>query len=93
MPYILKQINVPVFGTLLTLGLLENKLREHKMLDSTTRHTVVPGEKVKLGQMVVEFIHTNHSIADAVALAIHTPVGVVVHTATLRWTIRPLTVM
>ena len=61
LPYILKQINVPVFGTLLTLGLLENKLREHKMLDSTTRHTVVPGEKVKLGQMVVEFIHTNHS--------------------------------
>ena len=56
LPYILKQLNVPVFGTLLTLGLLENKLREHKMLDSTTRHTVVPGEKVKLGQMVVEFI-------------------------------------
>ena len=84
LPYILKQINVPVFGTLLTLGLLENKLREHKMLDSTTRHTVVPGEKVKLGQMVVEFIHTNHSIADAVALAIHTPVGVVVHTGDFK---------
>ena len=90
MPYILKQINVPVFGTLLTLGLLENKLREHKMLDSTTRHTVVPGEKVKLGQMVVEFIHTNHSIADAVALAIHTPVGVVVHTGDFKVDYTPI---
>ncbi len=90
LPYILKQINVPVFGTLLTLGLLENKLREHKMLDSTTRHTVVPGEKVKLGQMVVEFIHTNHSIADAVALAIHTPVGVVVHTGDFKVDYTPI---
>lgn len=90
LPYILKQLNVPVFGTLLTLGLLENKLREHKMLDSTKRHTVVPGEKVKLGQMVVEFIHTNHSIADAVALAIHTPVGVVVHTGDFKVDYTPI---
>ena len=90
LPYILKQLNVPVFGTLLTLGLLENKLREHKMLDSTTRHTVVPGEKVKLGQMVVEFIHTNHSIADAVALAIHTPVGTVVHTGDFKVDYTPI---
>ena len=90
LPYILKQLNVPVFGTLLTLGLLQNKLREHKMLDSTTRHTVVPGEKVKLGQMVVEFIHTNHSIADSVALAIHTPVGVVVHTGDFKVDYTPI---
>ena len=90
LPYILKQLNVPVFGTLLTLGLLENKLREHKMLDSTIRHTVVPGEKVKLGQMIVEFIHTNHSIADAVALAIHTPVGVVVHTGDFKVDYTPI---
>lgn len=90
LPYILKQLHVPVFGTLLTLGLLENKLREHKMLDSTVRHTVVPGEKVKLGQMVVEFIHTNHSIADAVALAIHTPVGVVVHTGDFKVDYTPI---
>ena len=90
LPYVLKQLNVPVFGTLLTLGLLENKLREHKMLDSTTRHTVVPGEKVKLGQMVVEFIHTNHSIADAVALAIHTPVGTVVHTGDFKVDYTPI---
>ena len=90
LPYILKQLNVPVFGTLLTLGLLENKLREHKMLDSVRLHTVVPGEKVKLGQMVVEFIHTNHSIADAVALAIHTPVGVVVHTGDFKVDYTPI---
>ena len=90
LPYILKQLNVPVFGTLLTLGLLENKLKEHKMLDTTVRHTVVPGEKVKLGQMVVEFIHTNHSIADAVALAIHTPAGVVVHTGDFKVDYTPI---
>ena len=90
LPYVLKQLNVPVFGTLLTLGLLENKLREHKMLDKTRRHTVVPGEKVKLGEMVVEFIHTNHSIADAVALAIHTPVGVVVHTGDFKVDYTPI---
>lgn len=90
LPYVLKQLNVPVFGTLLTLGLLENKLREHKMLDQTVRHTVVPGEKVKLGEMVVEFIHTNHSIADSVALAIHTPVGVVVHTGDFKVDYTPI---
>lgn len=84
LPYVLKQLKVPVFGTLLTLGLLENKLREHKMLDKTTLHTVVPGEKVKLGEMVVEFIHTNHSIADSVALAIQTPVGMVIHTGDFK---------
>jgi len=90
LPYVLKQLNVPVFGTLLTLGLLENKLREHKMLDMVKRHTVVPGEKVKLGQMVVEFIHTNHSIADSVAMAIHTPVGVVVHTGDFKVDYTPI---
>lgn len=90
LPYILKQLNVPVFGTLLTLGLLENKLREHKMLDKVRLHTVVPGEKVKLGQMMVEFIHTNHSIADAVALAIHTPAGVIVHTGDFKVDYTPI---
>ncbi|WP_352399484.1 ribonuclease J [Anaerotignum sp.] len=90
LPYILKQLNVPVFGTLLTLGLLENKLREHKMLDKTALHTVVPGEKVKLGQFNVEFIHTNHSIADAVALAIHTPIGTVVHTGDFKVDYTPI---
>ncbi len=90
LPYVLKQLKVPVFGTLLTLGLLENKLREHKMLDKTTLHTVVPGEKVKLGQMMVEFIHTNHSIADSVALAIQTPVGTVIHTGDFKVDYTPI---
>ena len=92
LPYVLKQLKVPVFGTLLTLGLLENKLREHKMLDKTTLHTVVPGEKVKLGEMVVEFIHTNHSIADSVALAIQTPVGMVIHTGDFKVDYTPIDV-
>lgn len=90
LPYVLKQINVPVFGTLLTLGLLENKLREHNLINQVKLHTVVPGESVKLGQFKVEFIHTNHSIADAVALAITTPVGVVVHTGDFKVDYTPI---
>lgn len=90
LPYVLKEINVPVFGTLLTLGLLENKLKEHGLNKLVTLHTVVPGEKVKLGQFRVEFIHTNHSIADSVALAITTPVGVVVHTGDFKVDYTPI---
>ncbi len=90
LPYVLKDLNVPVFGTLLTLGLLENKLREHELLNQVTCHTVVPGETVKLGQMKVEFIHTNHSIADAVALAITTPLGVVIHTGDFKVDYTPI---
>lgn len=90
LPYVLKDLNVPMFGTLLTLGLLENKLREHDMLNQVTYHTVVPGETVKLGQMKVEFIHTNHSIADAVALAITTPLGVVIHTGDFKIDYTPI---
>ena len=90
LPYVLKEINVPVFGTLLTLGLLENKLKEHGINKLVTLHTVVPGEMVKLGQFKVEFIHTNHSIADAVALAITTPVGVVVHTGDFKVDYTPI---
>ncbi|OUQ60604.1 ribonuclease J [Tyzzerella sp. An114] len=90
LPYVLKDINVPVFGTMLTLGLLENKLREHDLLNSVTLHTVVPGETIKLGQFKVEFIHTNHSIADAVALAITTPLGVIVHTGDFKVDYTPI---
>ncbi len=90
LPYILKEINVPVFGTLLTLALLENKLKEHGLNKLVTLHTVVPGETVKLGQFKVEFIHTNHSIADAVALAITTPVGVIVHTGDFKVDYTPI---
>ena len=90
LPYVLKDLNVPVFGTLLTLGLLENKLKEHGLVNHVTCHTVVPGEFVKLGQMKVEFIHTNHSIADAVALAITTPLGVIVHTGDFKVDYTPI---
>jgi len=90
LPYVLKELDVPVFGTLLTIGLLENKLREHNLLNKRTLHTVVPRETIKLGQMKVEFIHTNHSIADAVAMAITTPVGVVVHTGDFKVDYSPI---
>jgi len=90
LPYILKELNVPVFGTLLTLALLENKLKEHGINKLVTLHTVVPGETVKLGQFKVEFIHTNHSIADAVALAITTPLGVIVHTGDFKVDYTPI---
>lgn len=90
LPYILKELNVPVFGTLLTIGLLDNKLKEHGILDTSIRHVVVPGESIKLGQLKVEFIHTNHSIADAVALAITTPLGVIIHTGDFKIDYTPI---
>lgn len=90
LPYVLRDLNVPVFGTMLTLGLLENKLKEHDLLEKTTLHTVVPGETIKLGQLKVEFIHTNHSIADAVALAITTPLGVIIHTGDFKIDYTPI---
>ena len=84
LPYILKVLNVPVYATRLTLGLIEHKLREHELLDITTRHEVSFGDTVSLGQFDVEFIKTNHSIVDAAALAIYSPVGTVVHTGDFK---------
>ena len=84
LPYVLQRVNVPVYGTRLTIALIENKLLEHKMMDNTVRHVVEFGDHVQLGQFNVEFIKTNHSIVDAAALAIHTPVGVVVHTGDFK---------
>ena len=80
LPYILKELNVPVYGTRLTIALIENKLREHDLLDITTRNTVQFSDVVDFGDINVEFIRTNHSIADAAALAIHTKAGCIVHT-------------
>ncbi len=83
-PYLLKKLNVPVYGTALTIGLIENKLQEHG-LSGVARLVVTPaGSHIKLGCMDVEFIHVNHSIADSVALAIHSPAGVVVHTGDFK---------
>lgn len=84
LPYVLKQINVPIYGTKLTLGIVETKLREHGLLTETTLNIVKPRDKVKLNSVTVEFIKTNHSIADSVAIAIHTPLGVVLHTGDFK---------
>jgi ribonuclease J len=84
LPYILKQINVPVYGTRLTLGLIENKLKEHHILSESTLQVVQPGEVLKTEKFTVEFIKNSHSIADSCALAIHTPLGVIIHTGDFK---------
>ncbi|MBQ2679866.1 MAG: ribonuclease J [Firmicutes bacterium] len=90
LPYVLRELRVPVYGSLLTLGLLDNKLKEHKLLNEVEKHTVCPGDEIKLGSFKVEFIHTNHSIADSMALAITTPVGVVLHTGDFKIDYTPI---
>ena len=89
-PYILKQINIPIYATKLTAGLIENKLEEHKLLKSTKLRVVNQGEKITLGKMKVEFIRSCHSIPDSVALAIHTPVGIIVHTGDFKIDYTPI---
>lgn len=84
LPYVLRDVNVPVYATRLTMGIIEHKLEERKMLEVTERHVVKFGETVELGKFKVEFIKTNHSIVDAAALAIYSPVGVVVHTGDFK---------
>ena len=83
-PYVLRELNVPVYATKLTIALIEGKLKEHALLDVTQRNVVRYGDRIRLGELEVEFIRTNHSIAGASALAIHTPVGVVVHTGDFK---------
>ena len=89
-PYILKQINVPIYATNLTIGLIQNKLEEHKMLDIVELNVVKPGDTIALEKLKVEFIRTNHSIADSCALAIHTPLGIVVHTGDIKVDFTPV---
>jgi len=83
-PYILKQVNMPIYCTRLTAGLIKLKLEEHGLLKTTKLITVDAGEMVRVGKFYVEFIHVNHSIADAVAFAIHTSLGVVIHTGDFK---------
>ena len=83
-PYLLQKLNVPIYGTRLTLGILQNKLSEHELGFEPELNCVSAGDKVKLGLFEVEFIHVNHSIADACALAIKTPIGTVVHTGDFK---------
>jgi len=84
LPYVLKEINAPVFATTLTMGLIEHKLKEHKILDTVERIIVDFGQVVRIGKLAVEFIKTNHSIVDAAALAIYSPAGIVIHTGDFK---------
>ncbi len=84
LPYFLSKINVPVYGTRLTIGLVQNKLKEHGLEKTVKLHSVLPGNILKLGELRVEFIRSNHSIPDAAAIAFHTPVGVILHTGDFK---------
>ena len=84
LPYVLREINVPIYATKLTIGIIEHKLEEHDMLNSTKRKVVKYGQHINLGCFRVEFIKTNHSIQDAAALAIYSPAGIVVHTGDFK---------
>ena len=83
-PYVLKQVNMPIYCTRFTAGLIKLKLEEHGLVKSTKLITVEPGKSVRAGKFTVEFIHVNHSIADSVAFAIHTHMGTVVHTGDFK---------
>ncbi|MBO7386877.1 MAG: ribonuclease J [Lachnospiraceae bacterium] len=84
LPYVLRQINVPIYATKLTMGIIEHKLTEHGILETTKRKVVKFGDSINLGHFNVEFIRTNHSIVDAAALAIYSPVGIVIHTGDFK---------
>ncbi len=84
LPYVLRDINVPIYSTRLTMGIIENKLKEHNLLGTTKRKVVKFGQSINLGQFRIEFIKTNHSIVDAAALAIYSPAGIVVHTGDFK---------
>lgn len=88
--YLLKKINVPIYGTRLTLGLVEGKLKEHGLLSQASLNVVAPRQMVKLGCMSAEFIRVNHSIPDACAIAIHTPAGVIIHTGDFKVDYTPI---
>ena len=84
LPYVLKEINVPIYATKLTVGLIDNKLKEHNLLRTTKRKVIKHGQSINLGCVRIEFIKTNHSIQDASALAIYSPAGTVIHTGDFK---------
>ncbi len=90
LPYVLKEVNAPVYATKLTIGIIENKLKEHNMMKTTKRKVIKYGQSINLGCFRIEFIRTNHSIADAAALAIYTPVGIIVHTGDFKVDFTPV---
>ena len=91
LPYLFRKLNFPIYGTPLTLGLVESKLKEHGLQSKVKLNSVKPGQRIKLGCMSIEFIHVNHSIPDSVGLAIHTPAGTIVHTGDFKIDCTPTT--
>ncbi len=89
-PYVLTELRVPIYGTRLSLGIIEGKLEEHSLPFRPALHTVEAGETVAAGELRVEFIHVNHSIADACAIAIHTPLGIVYHSGDFKLDVSPI---
>ena len=89
-PYVLKQVDKPIYATRLTIGLIKNKLEEHKLLRKTQLHTVEQGQTINFGKMQVEFIRSSHSIPDSVMLAIYTPVGTIMHTGDFKIDFTPI---
>ena len=90
-PYLLKKMNIPIYGTALTLGLVESKLKEHNLRSKAKLNVVKAGQRIKLGRIAIEFIHVNHSIPDSVGLAIHTSAGTIVHTGDFKIDCTPTT--
>lgn len=90
LPYILKELNIPVYGTRLTLGILENKLKEHSLEKKCTLKTVEAGDIIEFEDIKVEFIRNTHSIADSCSLAIHTPIGTILHTGDFKIDYTPI---
>ena len=84
LPYVIKELNIPIYATKLTMGIIENKFKEHNLLKTTKRKVVKHGQAINLGKFRIEFIKTNHSIQDAAALAIYSPAGIVVHTGDFK---------
>lgn len=90
LPYVLKQLNVPVYGTRLTLGIVETKLKEHNLLGTADLRVVKPGDTITFNELKVEFIRNSHSIADSCSIAVHTPVGIIVHTGDFKIDYTPI---
>lgn len=88
--YILRQLDVPVYGTKLTLAIASGRLREYGVLGKAQLNTIAPGDTVELGDFAAEFIHVTHSIPDSVAIALHTPIGVIVHTGDFKFDMTPI---
>ena len=89
-PFILKQVNIPIYGTRLTIGLIENKLKEHGLLATTKLNIIKPRERATFNHLDVEFIRNTHSIADSCSLAIHTPIGILFHTGDFKIDLTPI---